>query len=709
MNEKLQELQEMRINGKNPYLISNLLQDKELLKSIKSILDIGDIMDEDEIFLLIEYLRCCRYVYEKSGYYIPITDSEYDILYEILKDNGIDINDSKGEKNDKEYHKYPALRGTIDKVYALTDDEEFIKNDSRKSLDQWIKTKERQLKENGYDNYNLNKENVYCFPKFDGVSVIFEIDSNGNLQRALTRGNTKTNTAKNVTNVFKDFQFQNLRKEYALKTEVIVSSENFDKFNEKYTNLGIHYSTARSLASALINSEDNDKISSEDIKEFLSIIPLRLAEDKESNIPLLPDEVFDYPYLITKLSDRENMKDFVETIRYVHGKYKTDGLVIYLINEKLQKILGRKDDKSQYEVAYKFTEVSNYSKIIDIEFSLGKFGNIIPVALIKPLVMKGNTIQRVSLGSMKRFYNLSLAKGDTVKVLYDIIPYLLYDDGDKKCKRSGKEPIKITTHCPECGEMLTITHDGSDMLYCKNPSCPNIKKGKILNYLEKMDIHYISFMTVETLYNLQFLKSIKDLYKLKDEKEAIIACTDLGEKTMDKIIAEIDKHREVLTSTFLGSLGIEGVGEKTFERVFSMLSYQELMEYCEEGEERAIAVLSVIPYIKEPTALKIYNGIRENKKLIHKLEKELRLLEYKRNYETKFRAVFTKIRDEETEEFIEAMGGRVEDTVKKNSTSFVIVPRENIQSTKVTKAKTYGIPIIPIDNVRDYVREKYAK
>ena len=140
-----------------------------------------------------------------------------------------------------------------------------------------------------------------------------------------------------------------------------------------------------------------------------------------------------------------------------------------------------------------------------------------------------------------------------------------------------------------------------------------------------------------------------------------------------------------------------------------MLSYQELMEYCDEGEERAVAVLSVIPYIKEPTALKIYNGIRENKKLIHKLEKELRLLEYKRNYETKFRAVFTKIRDEETEEFIEAMGGRVEDNVKKNSTSFVIVPRENIQSTKVTKAKTYGIPIIPIDNVRDYVREKYAK
>ena len=133
-------------------------------------------------------------------------------------------------------------------------------------------------------------------------------------------------------------------------------------------------------------------------------------------------------------------------------------------------------------MAYKFTEEVAYSKIEDIEFSAGLFGRIAPVAIIKPIKMKGNTIERISLGSMGRMKNLQLAKGDKVKVLYDIIPYVLFDEKDPKCKRSGKEPISVPWCCPECGEPLEFSETG-DIAFCANKKCPCKIKGRILNSL----------------------------------------------------------------------------------------------------------------------------------------------------------------------------------------------------------------------------------
>ena len=125
------------------------------------------------------------------------------------------------------YHKFPSLRGTLDKIYYLTEEDgESVVNKSRRGLPEWVATSERKIKSTTGKNINLWDEEVYVFPKWDGVSCIFEF-KNDKLERALTRGFTETNEAQIVTHIFEgwaekelnpDSNFYGKHNEYAIKT-----------------------------------------------------------------------------------------------------------------------------------------------------------------------------------------------------------------------------------------------------------------------------------------------------------------------------------------------------------------------------------------------------------------------------------------------------------------------------------------------------------
>jgi len=102
--------------------------------------------------------------------------------------------------------------------------------------------------------------------------------------------------------------------------------------------------------------------------------------------------------------------------------------VITFINPELKKVLGRDNDINNFEVAYKFTSEFAYSKVKDVEFYVSEFGFITPVVVFSPVYLKGNTVQKASISNKARFDELNLHYGDTIKVLYDIVPYITLDD-----------------------------------------------------------------------------------------------------------------------------------------------------------------------------------------------------------------------------------------------------------------------------------------
>ena len=661
-------------------------------------------LSEDEIDRLKEIISMAQTVYNYSGNDTGISDEVYDILYEKLDQNESNALITTPVVDGKiGYHKFPSLRGTLDKIYYLTEEDgENVVNKSRRGLPEWVTTSERKIKSKTGKNINLWDEDVYIFPKWDGVSCVFEF-KDGKLERALTRGFTETNEAQIVTHIFEgwaekelnpDSNFYGKQDEYAIKTEIMMSEDDLEIYNELYKT---NYKNSRSIVSSIMNSDEKDNR-----VKYLKIMSLResVLENNEESLQSLTAGAFNQPFLRCKLSDTEKIKQFAFANKNIDG-LRCDGAVIYIINPEIQKILGRENNKQKFEVAFKFTEEIGYSKVKNIKFTMGLFGSVNPVLEIKPIKLKGNTIQNISLGSIARFNELNLAKGDKVKILYDIIPYCVMDETDENCKRSDNVPFEAPDNCPECGEQLELKDDGA-ILYCTNKKCPCRKKGRILNYFNKMHIDGISYATVDVLYNEGFLKSIEDVYKLEKHRKEIEKLDGFGKQSVKLMIESINQNREVPEQQLLGSIGIEGISTKTFEKVLWEISYDELIKLCEEKNDiKAFNTLIAVNGIKEKTAIKIVDGIKENLSLIHTLEDELVLIPFV-NKHGHFSVCFTKVRNDTIEKYIVDNGGEVTDSVTKK-TDLLVVPMTGVKSSKVSKAEKYSIPIISIDEAINYI------
>lgn len=661
--------------------------------------DIGDDkkIDKDDITLLGSLLRLCNFVYNFSGEDTGITDSEYDVLVEYYRDHSSDdiITEALPKTSEAVYHKYKTLRGTLDKIYKITD-EDVLKNKSQKSLDDWIKKSEKKYEEVTGKKIDLYEEDVYVMPKFDGVSCVFEFDKYGELVRALTRGDTSTNEAQDITHIFRGLvKGEPDKYEYGRKTEIMMFDKDLEVYNSENNK---NYKNTRSIVSSILNSDEADSR-----VNYLQIIPLRKSYyiNGEETDQVLDDGVFNFPFLKCKLKEVDKIHEFAFSHRTVHPGLRCDGAVIYIINEDIQKVLGREGEKQKFEVAFKFTEEVAYSEVKDVEFTTGLFGKINPVAVVKPVKMKGNSVSRASLGSYARFKELELAKGDVVKVLYDIIPYVTYDCNDPFCSRSGKKPFEAPTHCVDCGSVLELSETG-DSLFCVNEECPSRIKGKILNYVKKLGISNISYATIDDFYREGFLRSVQDLYTLKDHMKEISKLPLYGEKKINKIIEEIENHMEITEDVLLASLGIKDMSTKTFKKLLSFVTFNEIIELCEAGN---IDFFSILPGIKTKKAIKLVEGVKSNIDLINFLNDTLTVLSSSTG-PILFKVVFTKVRDSELEKYIEEHGGSVEDNVTKDC-SFVIVPRLGVDSGSVEKAIKYNIPIVPMDDVKKYIEENF--
>lgn len=653
-------------------------------------------VDYQNLYLIVYILQA---IYNYSETESPISDYDYDRLYSLLKSFGNEIVTTPVIGSKISHHQYLSLPGTLKKIYIL-DEEDRAANDSRKSLAEWVKSCEKIIYERSGKTIDFWEEEIYVFPKWDGVSITFEVNEHNELLRALTRGDTEANEAQDVTFVFapiweriKDKSMNG--KAYGLKTEVMMRDDDLSVYNKKF---GKNYKSTRSIVSSIINSDTTD--GRENLLEVVGLRTSILNEDNTEQLQTLASNAFERPYIRCRVKDTKAIRNFAMSHKVIDGLH-TDGAVLYLIDESLREILGRKDHKNQYEIAFKFNEDIAYSKIKNVEYNLTTFGRIFPKAIFEPVKMKGNTVQDASLGSIARSNELKLAKGDQVKILYEIVPYLVWDDEDPNCKRSGNKMIKPPTVCPECGDPLEINPKGT-IITCINPECPCRKRGKILNYIQKMGISDFGEATVNDLYKHGLVKEIEDLYRLKDHYNELIQLPNYDTKTINRLINEVENKRSIPASVFMGSIGIECIGKTIFEKIFSTYTIDDLLEF---SEDMRLSKLVIINGIGDLQAKKILEGIRDNRKMIRKLLDKYVTVSYDKPKTGKFTAVFHKIRSASITKVIEDYGGVVKDNLTRG-TDFLIVP-DNFAGPSSTsdKAKKYGVPIIEISKVPNYLTE----
>lgn len=698
-----------------------LLISKEMKKAMKKLLRSKDLDSHDILFL--EYIiRAANLIYTETTFETGLTDSEYDALnslYVYITKRDLPFTELVTNEGDLIKPKY-SLGGTLSKIYKISEDD-VLKNASQKSIEDWVKSTLKILKvikndDSLSEDYLWNQE-IEVFMKFDGLSVMIEYDENQNILRALTRGDVSNDEALNITNVIKlakiEKPFKNISDktpfgEFCVKYEAMMCDEYLSLYNEEFKR---EYKNTRSAVSSIINSKELDK---ERVK-YLTFVPHRYTyfEKGKETIPLVSPGAYDFPSLRCKLSDLEKISQFSKDNKNVHKlgemdyHFRCDGAVIRLKDIELCKLLGSQGHKPRYEVAYKFTEEYGYSDITGASFQVGIFGRVTPVINFSPIKLKGNIISNAAV-SYPRFKELRLKNGDICKISYDIIPYLDFDKEDIYCLRNkvGKE-ITFPDNCPVCGEPLIESVNGG-FIECTNKNCDCRKKGKILNFLDKIGVEGISISTIDTLFENKILTSIKDVFNLNKKKKEILELEGFGKKKFNAFINSIEEHKTITPSRLLASVGIPDVGIKKFSQILSIIDYTTLLEIAEN--DRLEELLS-IPGIKEVTANKIINGIKENIDLLDYLEDVMQITKEKSKDNILFKCVFTKIRDKDVESWIESVGGYVADTVGKDTT-FVIVPDKNVSSSKVDKAIKYNIPIIEIDEIKSFVEshfEEWAK
>ena len=627
----------------------------------------------------------------------PINDSTYDSLQELLTSMGIprltgsiEIND-----NNKVSHNFTTLRGTLDKVYYLFSDEKRT-NKSRKYLDEWIKSAEDLYMKRTHQSIDLNKVKIILTPKFDGTSCILEY-----IQKPLwiTRGDTQNNRASDVShimNIFNDVYAT--EKGVGQKFEVMMSEENKDKINELYKEHPYHNS--RQIVTSTLNSKEMDFKA-----EYLYPVPLRIIHEKESVEQIHPILINDWPTEICTFGDRNKIKEFANSHRYVKHNgmnFRTDGVVMTILDPDIQKVLGRDNNINNFEVAYKFTEEVGYSKVKDIEFYVSEFGFVTPVLVVNDIILKGNTINHISLSNKERFDELDIHYGDTVKILYDIIPYATFDKDDPNCQRlPHQHKIEFIKTCPRCGSLLR--HDVVQV-QCKNEKCPSRIIGRILNYCANLRIQNIGGSTLDTLYTFGIVTSIKDLYKLRKHVYEIENLDGFGKLKTRKIINEIEAKRHLKDYEFFGSIGIEGLSIKTFQIIFSNIKYTNFINLIKTKSwpmlNAQLLSINGMGDMRASMLIKYFQN-KDNTDELKKLLKEVSILQTYGSYGDKKKIVFTGCRpSSEMINFLDSKGYEASDSWS-NKAILLVVPSLDYSSNKVDKAKSLGIKIITINQIYD--------
>lgn len=641
-------------------------------------LDNDHAFDDMDLFTCKKLVEILQYIYNNTDMIPPVSDNTYDQLYELIIEKG--IGDIVGALNPEgvilREHKYPDLRGTLDKVHFVYNVDK--NGDKRKSIEDKIRYIEDML---GCSIYESPLFDVRLQRKRDGVSLVVECDEEGMPIHAMLRGDTDINQARDVIDLLRGntmFKKYANGKKFGVKTEAVVQQDKYIKICEEVK----EFATPRSAVSSIFNTGELDI----NMMKYVDIIPLRIQYDG-GFVEILVDDELDMHGNLYNLRELEYKIHEMNKQSQEMG-LETDGVVIILEHPEAQRKLGRHGAINRFEFAFKFPAEAKKTAIIDIDFSIGLGGNITPVAKIQPVIMLGKEIKSVTLGSVERYKSFGLmGKGDEVIIRYEIIPYL---ELDYTCKKATSERIEVPVYCKYCGVKLVE----DPVLRCGNEECSSRIVGNIVNYINKMRIDDIGIGVVSSLFDHKILNSIEDLYRLKNKKSDIVEIPGFGEKSYYNMVESIEERMEVFDYELLASLGIQSIGERKFKKVLAVMSLDELLYTC-INLELPTRLIS-LPGFGQKTINRIQDGINAKFKTIEFLLKTLKLKHSSNNLTNKGSICFSNIRDKDFQNELIAKGYEIKNSVT-SDLSILIVPSLDSESSKITSAKEKGIKIMTLD------------
>ena len=626
-----------------------------------------------------------------------LSDVEYDELAtmynKITGETIIGANPIVGSKTVSVDHSYQNLVGTLDKATNLDEVDPFLKR---------------------FSNVKLSKYKIRLSLKFDGNSVTIEYNKDGTPKKALTRG--KDGKGKDIINVFKDdkidvdsqFNLSLLDSEFAIKYEAIINYENFDKLCEE---TGEDYANPRSTASGLLNSDDGYKF-----RKYITLVPLEMRvldegfayEGKYKKLYLeelheaYPINYFsDFAEIVNCSSLKEVKKKITEYYNKVNKlrpnlPFMIDGIVVEMLNKEIiqEYFYDPRGFIPQHNFAVKLPSLEKISEVTDIDYCVGTSGRITPRIHFKKVEFNGTEHTKQQISNYKRFKELNLGIGSKVLVTYrnDCLSYITKLEEQPE----GIKPFEFIKKCPICNGDIKITKNDDGvytLAHCSNPKCPGKLKGKIENYLIKMDIKGIKSNIIEKLYENKIITNIPSLYSINYEKVKEV----LGPKMAENIKKAIEE-KEYYDYEILGSLGIQNFSLESAKLLCKEYNLEEIIDLINSNNLKR--VMKNIEGFNDKTIQYVIKGIIENAETIEFLgERGYHEYKEKVSNSTNLNIAVTGWRpDSALTMKMEMMGITVKSSVSKKVN--ILVYSGQPGATKTNKAKELGIQLMSIDDFK---------
>ncbi len=545
-----------------------------------------------------------------------------------------------------------------------------------------------------------------CELKFDGTAISLTYE-HGRLLQAVTRGDGTrgddvTANVRTVRSVPLRLQGDDWPDYFEIRGEILMPYASFDRLNAEREAAGdALFANPRNAAAGTLKQQSSAVVA----RRGLDCTLYQVAGE---NLPFASHweslekarqwgfKISEYPRICHNTQEIDEFISYWDTARR-ELPFPTDGIVIKVNDFAVRRRLGFTAKAPKWAVAYKFKAEQALTRLMSVDFQVGRTGAITPVANLEPVLLAGTTVKRATLHNAEQMALLDVRPGDMVYVEKggEIIPKIT---GVELSQRpADSEPFHYITVCPECGTPL-VRYEDEAKHYCPNQSgCRPQIVGRIIHFIRRkaMNIEGLGEETVELLYENGLLHDISDLYDLQAPQ---LACLPrLGEKSAENIIRSIRSSVDVPFGRVLFGLGIRFVGEatakylaehfRTLDAVMSA-SHEELVEADEVGEKIADAIRE---YFADAENLRIIERLRRAG-LKFEAEARERASDALEGKSFVISGRFLNHSRDELKELIELHGGR--NLAAVSGAVDYLLAGENMGPAKLKKAEKLGIRII---------------
>lgn len=426
------------------------------------------------------------------------------------------------------------------------------------------------------------KEIEYCVePKFDGgsISLVYEDDL---LVRGATRGdgeegddvtiNIKQIRSLPLSAKFSAYDLQTVE----IRGEVLINKTNFAKYNQQLTEQGLPpLANPRNAAAGTLRIKDPSEAAKRNLEAFVYHISF-FSQPKGKKIPA---ELTNHAASLKMLWDlgfrspekeKKVFRGIEKVINYCNEfevkrdelPYEIDGMVIKVNDFALQDKMGMTSHHPRWAIAFKFKARQGTSKLLNVEFQVGRTGSITPVAKIQPVPIGGVTVSSISLFNEDIIKEKDLKIGDTVLVerAGDVIPYIVKSLAD--VRNGSEKKIVFPKACPVCNSKL-FKEEGEAVWRCINIECRAQVVERIIHFVSKdaMDIRGLGEANIRKFYELGLLRDIPGIYSFDFGK--LSGMEGFGQKSIDNLQTAIENSKKQPLHRLVFALGIRFVGETT--------------------------------------------------------------------------------------------------------------------------------------------------